>query len=309
VLEMEGGGRGSDRNAGHWHCVSRFDALRAGKDVLREKDAHRLKIEEGPPIVKAGARENDDLPGGNAAAPANTICRRSAHTWIPGKRARSRWRDVGGMETLSFAARPNRCVESCFESGLGSDYLGPCLKWRDYIRNNITIPAPNSISAAGRLTNLSARIDVCTLCIGKRFPSRRGGAGGVITKGREGPGRTPPTAAEGSSDPANSRRRGPWPPSTGRGWSSVRTRRLVDDRGPYGILSREGSDQPTIVQAERAIMTLDPRKESSTALRSRKRPHGVCADRAPLGAGVHRGISRTLKKRSCVGQVSEENAM
>ena len=43
----------------HWHSRVAIDALRAGKDVYVEKPL-TLKIEEGPPIVKA-ARENDRI--------------------------------------------------------------------------------------------------------------------------------------------------------------------------------------------------------------------------------------------------------
>jgi predicted dehydrogenase len=66
----------------HWHSVIAIDALNAGKDVYVEKPL-TLKIEEGPPIVKA-ARVNDRyVRWGCSSAPESTICRRSTSTWMP----------------------------------------------------------------------------------------------------------------------------------------------------------------------------------------------------------------------------------
>ena len=104
----------------HWHSRTAIDALNAGKDVYVEKPL-TLKIEEGPPIVKA-AREN------------NRICQvgmqqRSGKHYLQAKRE---YIDTGKLGKITLARTwwhgntyhlrhaPASLADTAFESGLGA---------------------------------------------------------------------------------------------------------------------------------------------------------------------------------------------
>src|SRR5256885_14413445 len=118
----------------HWHSRVAIDALRAGKDVYVEKPL-TLKIEEGPPIVKA-AREND------------RICQvgmqqRSGKHYLQAKRE---YMDTGKLGKITMARtwwhgntyhlrRAPASLQTKPSNLDWSRYLGP-VKWRDVLLQN-----------------------------------------------------------------------------------------------------------------------------------------------------------------------------
>jgi predicted dehydrogenase len=109
----------------HWHALTAIDALNAGKDVYCEKPL-TLRIEEGPPIVKA-ARVN------------NRICQvgmqqRSGSHYI---QARDEYVKTGKLGKITLARfwhnGPSGLWRRCLRNHhprLGP-FLGP-VKWRDW---------------------------------------------------------------------------------------------------------------------------------------------------------------------------------
>ena len=96
----------------HWHAPIAIDALNAGKDVYVEKPL-TLKIEEGPPIVKA-ARVNERIcQVGMQQRSGKHYLQASASTSIPASSARSRWRAPGGTATrIICGTHRSRCSRS-----------------------------------------------------------------------------------------------------------------------------------------------------------------------------------------------------
>ena len=162
----------------HWHASTTIDALNAGKDVYVEKPL-TLKIDEGPPIVKA-ARVN------------NRICQvgmqqRSGKHYL---QAKQEYIDTGklGKITLvrtwwhgnSFHLR--RAPESLRTQPSNLDwarFLGP-LKWRDWDPQQYYNWRAYLDFGGGQITDLFTHwIDVAHMFMGQDIPVAASAAGGV----------------------------------------------------------------------------------------------------------------------------------
>ena len=162
----------------HWHAAIAIDALNAGKDVYVEKPL-TLKIEEGPPIVKA-ARVN------------NRICQvgmqqRSGQHYLEAKReymdtgklgkitlARTWWHGNGyhlRKAPASLATKPDNLDWAHF--------LGP-LKWRDWDPQQYWNWRAYLDFGGGQVTDLFTHwIDVVHMFTGQDIPSAAVAVGGI----------------------------------------------------------------------------------------------------------------------------------
>jgi predicted dehydrogenase len=162
----------------HWHSVIAIDALNAGKDVYCEKPL-TLRIEEGPPIVKA-ARVN------------NRICQvgmqqRSGKHYLEAKReymdtgklgkitlARTWWHGNGyhlRKAPASLATKPDNLDWAHF--------LGP-LKWRDWDPQQYWNWRAYLDFGGGQVTDLFTHwIDVVHMFTGQDIPSAAVASGGI----------------------------------------------------------------------------------------------------------------------------------
>jgi len=162
----------------HWHSRVAIDALRAGKDVYVEKPL-TLKIEEGPPIVKA-AREND------------RICQvgmqqRSGMHYL---QAKSEYFDTGKLGKITMARtwwhgntyhlrHAPASLQSKPSNLNWARYLGP-VKWRDYDPQQYYNFRAYLDFGGGQVTDLFTHwIDVVHMFMGKEIPSSAVAAGGV----------------------------------------------------------------------------------------------------------------------------------
>lgn len=162
----------------HWHAATAIDALNAGKDVYVEKPL-TLRIEEGPPIVKA-ARVN------------NRICQvgmqqRSGKHYL---RAKQEYLDTGKLGKItmvrtwwhgnSFHLR--RAPESLKAQPSNLDwahFLGP-VKWRDYDPQQFYNWRAYLDFGGGQITDLFTHwIDVAHMFMGQDIPSAAVAIGGV----------------------------------------------------------------------------------------------------------------------------------
>src|SRR5216683_2801095 len=163
----------------HWHSRVAIDALRAGKDVYVEKPL-TLKIEEGPPIVKA-AREHD------------RICQvgmqqRSGKHYLQAKRE---YMDSGKLGKITLARtwwhgntyHLRRAPASLQTKPSNLDwarFLGP-VKWRDWDPQQYYNWRAYLDFGGGQVTDLFTHwIDVVHMFMGQEIPKSAGAAGGVF---------------------------------------------------------------------------------------------------------------------------------
>jgi predicted dehydrogenase len=162
----------------HWHAAIAIDALNAGKDVYVEKPL-TLRIEEGPPIVKA-ARVN------------NRICQvgmqqRSGKHYLEAKRE---YMDTGKLGKITLARtwwhgntyhlRKAPASLQTLPSNLDwAHFLGP-VKWRDYDPQQYFNWRAYLDFGGGQVTDLFTHwIDVVHMFMGKDIPISASAAGGV----------------------------------------------------------------------------------------------------------------------------------
>ena len=162
----------------HWHAQTAIDALNAGKDVYVEKPL-TLKIEEGPPIVKA-ARIN------------NRICQvgmqqRSGKHYL---QAKAEYIDSGRLGKITLARtwwhgnsyHLRRAPASLATKPSNLDwahFLGP-LKWRDYDPQQYFNWRAYLDFGGGQVTDLFTHwIDVVHMFMGRDVPTSAVAAGGV----------------------------------------------------------------------------------------------------------------------------------
>src|SRR5438270_2788320 len=162
----------------HWHAATAIDALNAGKDVYVEKPL-TLKIEEGPPIVKA-ARIN------------NRICQvgmqqRSGKHYLE---AKHQYLDTGKLGKVTLARtwwhgntyHLRKAPESLKDLPSNLDwahFLGP-LKWRDWDPQQYWNWRAYLDFGGGQVTDLFTHwIDVVHMFMGQDNPVAASASGGV----------------------------------------------------------------------------------------------------------------------------------
>jgi predicted dehydrogenase len=292
----------------HWHSRTTIDALRAGKDVYVEKPL-TLKIEEGPPIVKA-ARENE------------RICQvgmqqRSGKHYLEAKRE---YMDSGklGKITLartwwhgnSYHLRKAPASLQTRPSNLDwARYLGP-VKWRDYDPQQYYNFRAYLDFGGGQITDLFTHwIDVVHMFMAKDIPSSAVAAGGVYhyKDGRTAPD-TINVLLEYPSEFTATFEATLAPGVTGAAVEMCGTEgRLWIDRGRYEYYPVGRNVQPTIVKAEPGDMTLDHVKNFLDCMRSRKLPNGDVLIGHRSAQASHLGnIAYMQKRRLAFDTIREE---
>ena len=163
----------------HWHASVAIDALNAGKDVYVEKPL-TLKIEEGPPIVKAARvnnricqvgmqqRSGQALPGSQSAVHGY----RQAGQGHAGAHLVARQR----LPSAQGAGPSARTQPSNLD---WAHFLGP-LKWRDWDPQQYCNWRAYLDFGGGQVTDLFTHwIDVVHMFMGADIPIAASAAGGV----------------------------------------------------------------------------------------------------------------------------------
>src|SRR5580700_8602822 len=162
----------------HWHSTIAIDALNAGKDVYVEKPL-TLKIEEGPPIVKAARVNNRICQVGMQQRSGKHYLQAKAEYFDTGKLgkitlARTWWH--GNTYHLRKAPASLQTQPSNLD---WSRYLGP-VKWRDYDPQQYYNFRAYLDFGGGQVTDLFTHwIDVVHMFMGKDIPSSAVAAGGI----------------------------------------------------------------------------------------------------------------------------------
>jgi predicted dehydrogenase len=258
----------------HWHAAIAIDALNSGRDVYVEKPL-TLKIEEGPPIVKA-ARINE------------RICQvgMQQRSGIHYLRAKSEYFDTGRLGKITLSRtwwhgngyHLRRAPESLRQKPSNLDwarYLGP-LKWRDYDPQQYWNFRAYLDFGGGQVTDLFTHwIDVVHMFMGQEIPKSAVAAGGVYNykDGRTAPDTINvlleyPTEFTATFEATLA------PGITGAAVEMCGTEgRLYIDRGRYEWHPKGRDAQPVIVQAEPHDMTVDHVNNFLDCVRSRKLPN------------------------------------
>ena len=292
----------------HWHSRVAIDALRAGKDVYVEKPL-TLKIEEGPPIVKA-AREND------------RICQvgmqqRSGMHYL---QAKSEYFDSGKLGKITMARtwwhgntyhlrRAPASLQSKPSNLNWARYLGP-VKWRDYDPQQYYNFRAYLDFGGGQVTDLFTHwIDVVHMFMGKEIPSSAVAAGGVYhyKDGRTAPD-TINVLLEYPSEFTATFEATLAPGVTGAAVEMCGTEgRLWIDRSRYEYYPLGRNVKPTVVKAAPQDMTLDHVKNFLDCVRSRKLPNGDVLIGLRSAQASHLGnLAYMQKRRLAFDTVREE---
>jgi predicted dehydrogenase len=259
----------------HWHAPVAIDALNSGRDVYVEKPL-TLKIEEGPPIVKA-ARVNE------------RICQvgMQQRSGIHYLRAKREYFDTGRLGKITLARtwwhgntyHLRRAPASLQQKPSNLDwarYLGP-VKWRDYDPQQYWNFRAYLDFGGGQVTDLFTHwIDVVHLFMGHDVPKSAVAAGGVYNykDGRTAPD-TINVLLEYPAEYTATFEATLAPGITGEAVEMCGTEgRLYIDRGHYEFHSVGRGAQPVVVQAEPHDMTLDHVNNFLDCVRSRKLPNG-----------------------------------
>jgi len=162
----------------HWHSLIAIDALNAGKDVYVEKPL-TLKIEEGPPIVKA-ARVNDRVCQVGMQQRSGKHYLQAKHEYMDTGRlgkvtlCRTWWH--GNTYHLRRAPASLQTQPSNLD---WAHFLGP-LKWRDYDPQQYFNWRAYLDFGGGQVTDLFTHwIDVVHMFMGQEIPISASAAGGV----------------------------------------------------------------------------------------------------------------------------------
>ena len=258
----------------HWHSRIAIDALNAGKDVYCEKPL-TLKIEEGPPIVKA-ARVN------------NRICQvgmqqRSGPHYI---RARDEYIRSGRLGKITLARtwwhgntyHLRKAPPSLQQKPSNLDwarFLGP-LKWRDWNPQQYWNFRAYLDFGGGQVTDLFTHwIDVVHMFMDQDNPITASSAGGVYAykDGRTAPD-TINVLLEYPKDWTATFEATLAPGIKGAAVEMCGTEgRLWIDRSHYEFWPAEKNPQPVIVKSEHD-QTIDHVENFLECVRTRKLPNG-----------------------------------
>jgi len=259
----------------HWHAPIAIDALNSGRDVYVEKPL-TLKIEEGPPIVKA-ARVNE------------RICQvgMQQRSGIHYLRAKREYFDTDRLGKITLARtwwhgntyHLRRAPASLQQKPSNLDwarYLGP-VKWRDYDPQQYWNFRAYLDFGGGQVTDLFTHwIDVVHLFMGHDVPKSAVAAGGVYNykDGRTAPD-TINVLLEYPAEYTATFEATLAPGITGEAVEMCGTEgRLYIDRQHYEFHPVGRGAQPVVVQAEPHDMTLDHVNNFLECVRSRKLPNG-----------------------------------
>ncbi len=291
----------------HWHAAVAIDALNAGKDVYVEKPL-TLKIEEGPPIVKA-ARIN------------NRICQvgmqqRSGKHYLEAKHL---YMDTGKLGKVTLARTwwhgnsyhlrkaPDRLKE-CPSNLDWAHFLGP-LKWRDWDPQQYWNWRAYLDFGGGQVTDLFTHwIDVVHMFMGADIPIAASASGGVYNykDGRTAPD-TINVLLEYPSQFTATFEATLVPGVTGAAIEFCGTQgRLWIDRGRYEFTPVGRGAQPTVVRAS-TDLDQDHVQNFLDCVKSRKLPNGDVLIGHRSAQASHLGnISYMQKRRIDFDPIREE---
>ena len=281
----------------HWHAAIAIDALNAKKDVYVEKPL-TLKIEEGPPIVKA-ARIND------------RICQvgmqqRSGKHYLE---AKQEYLDTGKLGKITLARtwwhgngyHLRKAPESLKTQPSNLDwahFLGP-LKWRHWDPQQYWNWRAYLDFGGGQVTDLFTHwIDVVHMFMGKEIPIAASASGGVYNykDGRTAPD-TIDVLLEYPSEFTATFEATLVPGITGEGVEFCGTEgRLWIDRSRYEFHPLGRNAQPTVVQAT-TDLDLDHVQNFLECVRSRKLPNGDVLIGHRSAQASHLGNLSYMQKR------------
>lgn len=178
LLEMSGLDAVYIATPDHWHAATAIDALNAGKDVYVEKPL-TLRIEEGPPIVKA-ARVNNRICQVGMQRRSNPAYLQAKREFIDTKKlgkitlARTWWHG----NTAHLQKAPSELAQK--PSNLDwSRYLGQ-VKWRDWDPQQYWNFRAYLEFGGGQVTDLFTHwIDMVHMYMGRDIPTSAVAAGGI----------------------------------------------------------------------------------------------------------------------------------
>jgi predicted dehydrogenase len=259
----------------HWHAPIAIDALNSGRDVYVEKPL-TLKIEEGPPIVKA-ARVNERICQVGMQQRSGIHYLRAKHEYFDSGRlgkitlARTWWH--GNTYHLRRAPASLQQKPSNLD---WARYLGP-VKWRDYDPQQYWNFCAYLDFGGGQVTDLFTHwIDVVHMFMGQEIPKSAAAAGGVYNykDGRTAPD-TINVLLEYPAEFTATFEATLAPGIRGAAIEMCGTEgRLYIDREHYEFHPVGQNEQPVVVQAEPHDMTLDHVNNFLECVRSRKLPNG-----------------------------------
>ena len=291
----------------HWHAAVAMDALNAGKDVYVEKPL-TLKIEEGPPIVKA-ARVN------------NRICQvgmqqRSGKHYLEAKQL---YMDTAKLGKITLARTwwhgnsyhlrkaPDRLKDQ--PSNLDwAHFLGP-LKWRDWDPQQYWNWRAYLDFGGGQVTDLFTHwIDVVHMFMGADIPIAAQASGGVYNykDGRTAPD-TINVLLEYPQQFTATFEATLVPGVTGEGIEFCGTQgRLYIDRGRYEFTPVGRGAKPVVVKAS-TDLDQDHIQNFLDCVKSRKLPNGDVLIGHRSAQASHLGnISYMQKRRIDFDPIREE---
>jgi len=292
----------------HWHAAIAIDALNAGKDVYVEKPL-TLRMEEGPPIVKA-ARVN------------NRICQvgmqqRSGKHYLEAKRL---YMDTGklGKVTLartwwhgnSYHLRKAPASLQTQPANLDwAHFLGP-LKWRDWDPQQYWNWRAYLDFGGGQVTDLFTHwVDVAHMFLGQDIPTSGVAAGGIYyyKDGRTAPDTINVLLEYGGSYTVTFEATLA-PGIRGAGIEFCGTQgKLYIDRARYVFTGAEKDAQPVTVAGPSYDFTLDHVKNFLECCRTRKMPNCDVLAGARSAQASHLGnLSYVQKRRIDFDPVREE---
>ena len=281
----------------HWHAGIVMDAARAGKDIYVEKPL-TLRIEEGPPIVKA-IRVNDRVCQVGMQQRSGTHYLRAkkeyfdsgklgkitlARTWWHGNSAHLR------KASASLQSQPSNLDWARF--------LGP-VKWRDYDPQQYANFRAYLDFGGGQITDLFTHwIDVVHMFMNQDNPISAVSAGGIYAykDGRTAPD-TINTVLEYPGEWSATFEGTLAPSIHGAAVEIAGTEgRLLIDRRHYAFHTPDRDEPPVIVKAEDNL-TMAHVNNFIDCMKSRKRPNGDVWIGHRSAQASHLGNVAYLQKR------------
>jgi predicted dehydrogenase len=291
----------------HWHSMIAIDALNAKKDLYVEKPL-TLRIEEGPPIVKA-ARVNERVVQVG-------MQQRSGPHYI---RARDEFIRAGKLGKITLARtwwhgngyHLRKAPESLRVQPSNLDwahFLGP-VKWRDYDPQQYYNFRAYLDFGGGQVTDLFTHwIDVVHMFMDQDDPISASAAGGVYyyKDGRTAPD-TINVLLEYPKEWTATFEATLAPGVTGAAIEMCGTEgKLMIHRGQFEFTPAGRNAQPVVVKAEREL-TIDHVENFLECVRTRKRPNGDVYIGHRSAQASHLGnIAYVQKRRLRFDPVREE---